>query len=126
MEKMNENESVYKSPIKSIFEKFSRHKDVSLVYGEPIGLKNLRVLPVAQVSYAVGGGGGYSGKSENSPEGQGEGGGGHFVIKPVGVYEITPERVRFKPVIEFRFVVLLLSVCTMGLICLLRKQGNHR
>lgn len=112
----------YKSPIKVIFEKFSRHKDVSLVYGEPIDLANKRVLPVAKVSYIVGGGGGYSGESETSTVGQGEGGGGHIVIKPVGVYEITPEKVKFKPVIEFQFVVLLLTICTLGLLLLLRKQ----
>ncbi|WP_318614444.1 spore germination protein GerW family protein [Sporosarcina sp. YIM B06819] len=113
----------YTSPIKVIFEKFSSHKDVSLVYGEPIDLDDKRVLPVAKVSYAVGGGGGYSGESEGSAVGQGEGGGGHFVIKPVGVYEITPEKVTFKPVIEFRFVILLLSICTFGVVWLLKNRN---
>ena len=123
---MGTNQVAYKSPIRVIFEKFSRHKDVSLIYGEPIELNNKRVLPVAKVSYAVGGGGGYSGESEESSAGQGEGGGGggDIVIKPVGVYEITPEKVTFKPVIEFRFVVLLVTVCTLGIIFLLRDKGN--
>jgi uncharacterized spore protein YtfJ len=115
----------YKSPIKIIFEKFSRHKDVSLVYGEPIELEKMRVLPVAKVCYSVGGGGGYSGESETSPATQGEGGGGFIAIKPVGVYEITPKKVIFKPVVEFQFVVLLLSVFTLGVVWLLIKRRNH-
>lgn len=110
----------YKSPSKVIFEKFARHKDVSLVYGEPIELANKKVLPVAKALYAVGGGGGYSGESEKS---QGEGGGGYIAIKPVGVYEITSEKVMFKPVIEFRWVALLASVCTFGVICLLKNRN---
>jgi len=122
---MGTNQVAYKSPIRVIFEKFSRHKDVSLIYGEPIELDNKRVLPVAKVSYAVGGGGGYSGGSEEASTGQGEGGGGHIVVKPVGVYEITPEKVTFKPVIEFRLVVLLVTVCTLGIVCLLRNKGNN-
>lgn len=120
---METNQVEYKSPIRVIFEKFSIQKDVSLVYGEPIKLDNKRVLPVAKVSYAVGGGGGYSGESENSSAGQGEGGGGHIVIKPVGVYEITPEKVTFKPVNEFRWFVFLVSVCTFGVIWLLKNSN---
>ncbi len=121
---MGTNQVAYKSPIRVIFEKFSRHKDVSLIYGEPIELDIKRVLPIAKVSYAVGGGGGYSGGSEGVSTGQGEGGGGHIVVKPVGVYEITPEKVTFKPVIEFRLVVLLVTVCTIGIVCLLRNKGS--
>lgn len=121
---MEMNQVDYKSPIKVIFEKFSIQKDVSLVYGEPIKLDSKRVLPVAKVSYAVGGGGGYSGESGNTSAGQGEGGGGHIVIKPVGVYEITSEKVTFKPVIEFRWFVLLVSVCTFGVIWLLKNSNS--
>lgn len=112
----------YTSPIKVIFEKFSSQKDVSLIYGEPIELENKRVLPVAKVSYAVGGGGGYSGENEGSAVGQGEGGGGHIVVNPVGVYEITSEKVTFKPIFEFRSIILLLSVCIAGMIWLLGKR----
>lgn len=112
---------VYNSPVKRIFEKFSRYKDVSLVYGEPIELEEKRVLPVAKVSYSVGGGGGYSEKSDKSPATQGEGGGGCIAIKPVGVYEITNERVKFKPVIDFYLVLVLASICTCGVILLFGK-----
>jgi uncharacterized spore protein YtfJ len=77
---------VYRSPIGVIFDKFAKYKDVSLVYGESIELENKKVLPVAKVDYYVGGGGGYSGESENSPVAQGEGGGGYISVKHLGVY----------------------------------------
>ena len=117
---------VYNSPIKRIFDKFSQHKDVSLVYGKPIELEDKRVLPVAKVSYSVGGGGGYSGESDKSPATQGEGGGGCIAIKPVGVYEITNERVKFKPVIDFYLVLILASICTCGVILLFGKGLQNR
>ena len=94
---MNSTKPVYRSPIGVIFDKFAKYKDVSLVYGEPIELENKKVLPVAKVDYYVGGGGGYSGESENSPVAQGEGGGGYISVKPLGVYEITSDKVKFKP-----------------------------
>lgn len=113
---------VYHSPIRSIFDKFSHAKDVSLVYGEPINLDSKRVLPVAKVNYYVGGGGGYSEMNEKEPAAQGEGGGGYFAIKPVGVFEITPEKVKFKPVINIYFIFTIFSIVTLGLGFLLKRS----
>jgi uncharacterized spore protein YtfJ len=111
---------VYRSPIGVIFDKFAKYKDVSLVYGEPIELENKKVLPVAKVDYFVGGGGGYSGESKNSPVAQGEGGGGYISVKPLGVYEITYDKVRFKPAIDLKFILMMITVCTFGLGILLK------
>lgn len=120
--KVNDKHGIYHSPIRSIFDKFSRAKDASLVYGEPIDLDSKRVLPVAKVNYYVGGGGGYSDASEKTSATQGEGGGGYFSIKPVGVFEITPEKVRFKPIINIYFVITIFSVVTLGLGFLLKRS----
>ena len=124
---MNRSEAVdqpfiYKSPIRSIFEKFSREKDASLIYGEPIDLANKRVLPVASAKYYVGGGGGYSGESDQSSSNQGEGGGGFFSVKPIGVYEITSEKVKFKPIFDLNLVLVLFTVLTFGLVWVLRRK----
>lgn len=119
---MSEKHAIYHSPIRSIFEKFSRAKDASLVYGEPLELENKRVLPVAKVNYYVGGGGGYSDASENTSAAQGEGGGGYFAIKPLGVFEITSEKVKFKPVINIYFILTIFSVVTLGLGFLLKRS----
>lgn len=113
---------VYSSPIRSIFDKFSCEKDVSLVYGEPIDLENKQVVPVARTKYYIGGGGGYSEESGKSSAGQGEGGGGYISVKPLGVYEITSEKVKFKPIIDLNIVLVLFTVLTFGLVWVLRRR----
>ncbi|MFJ8063553.1 spore germination protein GerW family protein [Psychrobacillus sp. NPDC096426] len=97
-----------------------------MVYGEPIDLDSKRVLPVAKVNYYVGGGGGYSDMSEKEPVAQGEGGGGYFSVKPVGVFEITPEKVKFKPIINMYFILTILSVVTLGLGFLLKRNRKFK
>lgn len=79
------------TPVKTIFNKFANHRDVSLIYGEPIEHGLQKVIPVAKVKYAVGGGGDGRG---------GEGGGGSFSIKPAGVYIISPDEVKFKSTMD--------------------------
>lgn len=113
--------SNYLSPIARIFEKFSLQQDVSLIYGEPIHFENKKVLPVAKINYIVGGGGGYSGETGNPLVAQGEGGGGHISVRPLGVYEIDAEKVKFRPIIDFKFTLALVAVFTLGLVWLLKK-----
>lgn len=113
--------SNYLSPIARIFEKFSGQQDVSLIYGEPIDFENKKVLPVAKINYIVGGGGGYSGEPGNSSVNQGEGGGGHISVRPLGVYEIDAKKVRFRPIIDYKFTLTLVAVFTLGLVWLLKK-----
>ena len=117
---------VYRSPAGVIFDKFAKYKDVSLVYGEPIELENKKVLPVAKVDYYVGGGGGYSGESESSPVAQGEGGGGYISVKPLGVYEITSDKVKFKPVVDLKFILVIITVLTFGLTILMKKSSKKK
>lgn len=116
----------YRSPIGTIFDKFAGQKEVSLVYGEPIELENKRVLPVAKLSYYVGGGGGYSGESDTSPVSQGEGGGGYISVKPLGVYEITSDQVTFKPVIDLKFIVTVFTILTLGLAWLMKRSRKMK
>lgn len=87
--------------IKVVFKKFGIQKDVSLIFGEPVEVGLTKVIPVAKLKYAIGGGG------EN---GGGEGAGGSFSVKPVGVYEITPDHVTFKSTNSYR------KAATIGLI----------
>ena len=95
--KSGENQYV-KTPITTIFKKFANQKDVSLVYGEPIDHGLQKIVPVAKVLYAVGGGGDGRG---------GEGGGGTFRIKPVGVYVITPDQVKFTSTLDVKKITAL-------------------
>lgn len=121
-QKDNAKLPMIQTPIRSIFEKFSREKDVSLIYGEPIIMDNKRILPVAKVNYFVGGGGGGGFTDEQNASGQGEGAGGAFSIKPVGVYEITEENVKFKPILPINQLLTIFSIITLGLAFLLKKS----
>ncbi|MBT2570068.1 spore germination protein GerW family protein [Planococcus sp. ISL-110] len=105
------------SPVRSISEKFSEARDVSLVYGDPIEIGDTVILPVAKVKYliAAGGGEGYELKdtdrkhpgSEKTEGGSGEGSGGSFQIKPLGIYSITAEKTVYKPIIPLELILLL-------------------
>lgn len=123
MDKMDKSSS-YHSPIKMIFKKFTKQNDVNLVFGEPIDHADKRVIPVARVTYYVGGGGGFSGGSGSSNTDQGEGGGGYFSVKPVGVYEVTPKKTRFKPLIDLKLIFLLFSILTLGLVWIMKNRPS--
>ncbi|WP_438311917.1 spore germination protein GerW family protein [Sporosarcina sp. FA9] len=120
-----EKKPVYQSPIGRIFEKFSRHTDITLVYGDPIEFENKKVLPVAKVKYIVGGGGGYSGETAITSVGQGEGGAGYISVRPLGVYEINSKTVKFKPAFDLKFISTLSLIFTFGLILLFTKNKRN-
>lgn len=110
------------SPIRSIFDKFAQSKDVSFIYGEPIEYADKKVLPVAKLKYSVGGGGGYTDNAEKESA-DGEGGGGFFSVNPVGVYEITATKVKFKPIVPVNLIFTLLAIFTFGLVWLKKKES---
>jgi uncharacterized spore protein YtfJ len=67
------------------------------VYGEPISVNGMTVVPVARVRCGFGGG---SGRNAREKESEGGGGGGGFVARPVGFVEIHEEASRFVPIID--------------------------
>lgn len=105
------------SPVRPVFEKFAKVRDVELVYGNPIEMQGRTIIPVAKVKYSVGGGsgGGYELEDENpdSPGfeevegGYGEGAGGTFSVKPVGVFDVTAEKTVYHPIVSIETLVFL-------------------
>jgi uncharacterized spore protein YtfJ len=73
---------------------------VKTVYGEPIAAEGRTVVPVAKVSFGLGGGSGTRGSDEPAERSgeEGEGGGGGARAIPVGVVDITREGIRFVPI----------------------------
>jgi uncharacterized spore protein YtfJ len=70
-----------------------------LVYGDPIATHGKTILPVAQIRYGFGGGGGAHQDPANAEAGrQGGGGGGGLMARPVGVIEVTAEETHFIPI----------------------------
>lgn len=105
------------SPVLPIFEKFSTARDVSLVYGDPIEMQGRTIIPVAKVKYSVGAGAGSGyereGADPNSSDfgevegGQGEGAGGSFQVKPVGIYDVTAEKTVYRPIVPVELIILM-------------------
>jgi len=118
-----EKEDNNRSPIKTIFDKFAKQKDVELIYGEPITHGEQCILPVAEVSYSFGVGSGKETNEEDVLE-HGEGGGGHISVKPLGVYKMNKagSRVRFIPTFDVKFFLKIFTVLTLGTTFLLRKK----
>ncbi|MBU9710928.1 spore germination protein GerW family protein [Evansella tamaricis] len=120
-----EVKSGYEMPIKPILSKFLRNRDVSLVFGDPIEVGEKKIVPVSKSTYMGGGGGGFTDRTEESPQAEGGGGGGRISVTPYGVYEISSEKTSFKPAIDLKFLLILSSIFTFGLVWLLIKASNY-
>jgi uncharacterized spore protein YtfJ len=82
-----------------------------LCYGKPVRAGDRTVIPVASVQIAGGGGFG-SGDGAEAGSGTGGGGGGWLSATPVGYIEVSPERARFRPIVEP--VSMLRAVVALG------------
>jgi uncharacterized spore protein YtfJ len=82
---------------------------VRRAFGEPVERGGVTVVPVARVVGGAGSGYGTghtgSGRSDES-EGSGGGGGFGVHVRPLGVYVVTEDRVRWEPVLDLQRVVL--------------------
>lgn len=80
-------------------EKMESTATVKKVYGDPVEAYGKAVIPVAKVSYGLGGGFGKEkshdaeGREEERPAGQS--GGGGIMVSPVGVFELDHDGTRF-------------------------------
>ncbi|MDH3292860.1 MAG: spore germination protein GerW family protein [Acidimicrobiia bacterium] len=71
---------------------------VKRVFGEAYEVDNRLIIPVAAVAGGAGGGTGEGNKETESGRGFGSGFG--LRARPVGVYEVTPEGVEWKPAVD--------------------------
>ena len=123
------------APFEPIAELLERSLSIRHVYGEPVHHGDTTVVPVAQVVYGFGAGGGRgpgrtwknaTGETpqETSAEAQGAGGGGGVRMTPVGALEIGPQGTRF---IHFHPLTQWLGAGAVGLaLGLLLATGRKR
>lgn len=93
------------------------------VYGDPVELDGVTVIPVAKVQYGFGGGGG-EGKGKDGDVGEGAGGGGGVVAKPVGYIELKHGESKFRPIGSVGSKALLIAAG--GLVGVLAISGISR
>jgi len=84
---------------------------VRTVFGEPVTQNGVTVIPVARVSGAGGGGGGSGPSGSYGPGGDGSygsgtGGGIALAAKPVGVFVLSNDTVRWRPSVDVNRVIL--------------------
>lgn len=108
------------------------HTGVEMAFGQPTQVGDMTVVPVARISFGLGGGGGKGGskpakkediasegKEDDTPspavnsEDEGGGGGGGLRTEPIGIYTIRGDKVRFHPVIAFSDLVKVLAIASV-------------
>ncbi len=108
------------------------HTGVEMAFGQPTQVGDMTVIPVARISFGLGGGGGKNGskpakkedaasegKAEETPslavnsENEGGGGGGGLRTEPIGIYAIKGDKVRFHPVISFSDLMKVLAIASI-------------
>jgi uncharacterized spore protein YtfJ len=73
---------------------------VSKVFGEPYEKNGNTVIPVAAVRGGGGGGGGGGAGADGEGEGYGSGGGFGLSARPVGVYILSEDGVKWEPALD--------------------------
>ncbi len=72
----------------------------STVYAEPVERDGITIIPVAKVSWGIGGG-----EGTNAQGNSGTGGGGNVRIVPVGYIEVTNGHAKYKPIFDPALIV---------------------
>jgi uncharacterized spore protein YtfJ len=108
---------------------------VKRVFGEPYEVNGVTVIPVAAIR---GGGGGGGGEDSQKPDGTAENGnqdsqtqvgagaGFGVVARPVGVFVVHGERVRWEPAIDITRIVAGGQVVAVAALLVLRRLVRGR
>ncbi len=110
--------SIYET-FKTVMSQILDTTQIKTVFGDPIRTENKVVIPAAKVKYMFwgGGGGGHTqSQKDNQREaeedgcngiGGGGGGGAGVSTRAVGVYEITDKETKFIPVVDTKYIVMM-------------------
>ncbi|MFE5811871.1 spore germination protein GerW family protein [Streptomyces sp. NPDC056479] len=99
--------------LERLAEKLGGRASVTAVYGEPVTVDVLTVIPVAKVGFGFGGGAGRM--VEGAKAGDGGGGGGGVEARPLGYIEIRDGAATYKPIRDpWGDIVLPLAALLLG------------
>lgn len=101
----------FQESLSSVAKIIKKSADVNIVFGSQKEIKGKTIIPVSAVKYGFGAGSGkHSSKEEDNDNSEGSGGGGGVMNQPLGLFEITEEKICFKPVINFNHIMKLILV----------------
>jgi uncharacterized spore protein YtfJ len=126
--------------LNTITERLNATGHVKTIYGEPIVADGKTIIPVAEVKYGFGAGGGQQqepSSREGGPEGEsagssdasqgrsGMGGGGGISVRPVGVVEVSSTGTRYISFNQGRKIALsVLAGMVLGMIVFRRRRRS--
>ena len=88
-----------------LFRSLVNQAGAKTVYADPISSEGRTIVPVAKVRCGFGGG-----SRKPGDKGEGVGGGGGFVSKPLGYIEVSAQGTRFVSIIDPRDVALAVGI----------------
>ena len=90
------------------------------LFGEPVERGEVTVIPVVRAAWGFGGG---AGTGPEQTGGGGEGGGGGGSSWPVGYIELRDTETRFRPIVDWRPIVLAAAFgLAAGLVAAARRR----
>ncbi|HTQ80844.1 MAG TPA: spore germination protein GerW family protein [Thermoanaerobaculia bacterium] len=101
-------------------EKLGGTARASAVFGEPVQHRGVTVIPVARARWGVGGGGGHKPGKDR----QGAGGGGGAIVSPVGFIEIRESGARYRPILDPKLFLGILSLASSLLFLWVRSKRH--
>ena len=110
--------------METLFEKANVTITVKRVYGEPINVDGVTVIPAADVR--GGGGGGEGEDAEHSN--RGVGGGFAVMAKPAGAFVVKDGDVRWRPAVDVNRLMATMAVMVSGIVvrtALRRRRDRH-
>lgn len=117
--------------VKDMLSAVADRTTVRTAFGEPVTHNGVTVIPVARVSGAGGGGGGSGPSGGSGPGGEGAygsgtGGGIALAAKPVGVFVLKNDMVRWRPTVDVNKVILGGQVVAVVALLVLRALIKAR
>ncbi len=108
------------SVVETIASLLGANATVRSVFGEAVAAEGRVIVPIARISYGIGGG---IGEKRGKDNGSGSGGGGGLIAKPAGFIEISESGTRFVPIRDWR---ALAAVFCLGLVVGLGANALRR
>jgi uncharacterized spore protein YtfJ len=105
MKEMTVKTTTNEAPVLEVLREVVDDATVGKVFGSPIHLNGLIVLPVAKIGGGGGGGTG-NGPAADGQENGGTGGGFGMSAKPLGVFVLKDGRVTWRPAVDVNRIVL--------------------